>query len=212
MLRTSLSALKKAASQFARRSDGSLSVEAVLMFPLLAWAYMGMYFFFDAYRQQNINLKAAYTVSDMLSREFEPIDDAYLVGANDVFDFLSYSSTPPAIRVTTFRYDADVDRYMLMDSNSTRGQPDLQQADLDEESFRSRIPIMADDDTVILLETWSNYVPPVKMGLPNVVFDNFIITSPRFTGQLCWEVCGDPGSGTNHDDGTDDGAGSSDAT
>ena len=53
---------------------GSFSVEAILMFPMLVWAFMAMYVFFEGLRESNINLKATYTVADLLSRETDLID------------------------------------------------------------------------------------------------------------------------------------------
>ena len=191
--------------RFAVRTDGGLSVEAIMVFPLLAWAYMGMYFFFDAYRQQNVNLKAAYTVSDMLSREVDVIDWTYITGMNTMLDYLTTSAEDTQIRISAVYWDEDTDRHVLLWSKGTRGKLDLVQADITE-SYADEIPVMADKDTAILVETWSYFEPTVKIGLPSVTFDNLIVTSPRFAPQLCYEVCGEIGSGTAHDDNTDDGA------
>ena len=205
MARTALTMVRRSLRRFARRSDGTLSVEAIMVFPLLAWAYMGMYFFFDAYRQQNVNLKAAYTVSDMLSREVDVIGWNDIEGLNRVLDFLTASANPTQIRISVVYYDQDTDRHILVWSRGTRGKIDLTQAQV-EASYSDDIPIMADSDTAILVETWSYYEPTVNIGLPSVTFDNMIVTSPRFAPQLCYEVCGEIGSGTAHDDNTDDGA------
>ncbi len=198
---TALTALR----QFGRRTEGGLSVEAIMVFPLLAWAYMGMYFFFDAYRQQNVNLKAAYTVSDLLSREVDVIDWSYITGVNTFLDFLTTSAQDTQIRITAVYWDEDTDSHILLWSKGTRGKIDLVQADIDN-IYYDEIPVMADKDTAILVETWSYFEPSVKVGLPSVTFDNLIVTSPRFAPQLCYEVCGVIGSGSAHDDNTDDGA------
>lgn len=205
MARSAVHRLRRSLRGFARRSDGTLSVEAILMFPLLAWAYIGMYFFFDAYRQQNINLKAAYTVSDMLSREVDVIDWPDIEGLNRVLDFLTASAQPTQLRVSVVYYDQDTDRHILVWSKGTRGQLDLTQTQI-ETNYRDEFPIMADSDTAIMVETWAYYEPSVDIGLRDVTFDNIIITRPRFAPQLCYQVCGVLGSGTAHDDNTDDGA------
>ncbi|MDJ1007959.1 MAG: hypothetical protein QNJ13_09065 [Paracoccaceae bacterium] len=204
-MKIALHYLKRACASYARRTEGGLSVEAILMFPMLAWAYMGMYFFFDAYRQQNINLKAAYTVSDMLSREVDVIYWKDIEGLNRVLDFLTASANPTQIRVSVVYFDADTDRHMLVWSRGTRGKLDLTQNQIND-SYSDQIPIMADSDTAILVETWAYYEPTVNIGLSDVTFDNMIVTSPRFAPQLCYEVCGELGSGSAHDDNTDDGA------
>ena len=71
---------------------GSFSVEAILMFPLLVWAFMAMYVFFEGLRESNINLKATYTISDLLSRETDEINMNYLNGINEVYAWLSRSA------------------------------------------------------------------------------------------------------------------------
>ncbi|MEL7025797.1 MAG: hypothetical protein AAGO57_01020 [Pseudomonadota bacterium] len=204
-MRSTLQSVSRALRKFGRKSDGSLSVEAVMVFPLLAWAYMGMYFFFDAYRQQNVNLKAAYTVSDMLSREVNPIDWADMEGINRVFDYLTASAKETEIRVTVVYWDEPTNRHVMVWSRGTRGKLDLTQLDVERDYF-DEIPIMANGDTAILVETWAYFEPTVKIGLPSITYDNLVVTSPRFAPQLCYEVCGVIGSGTAHDDDTDEGA------
>ena len=74
--------------RFAAAESGALSVEAVIIFPILLWAFIAMFVFWDAFKAQNINLKATYTVADLISREDDPIDAAYVDGMNDVYEFL----------------------------------------------------------------------------------------------------------------------------
>ena len=191
--------------QFAKKEDGSYSAEAMLLFPLMAWAYIGMFIFFDAYRQQNVNLKASYTVGDMLSRETDLINDAYLDGMNKVLDYLTYSRHDTYLRVTVVYYDADTDKHMLVWSEGTRGKPSLNQEEVTAQ-LTPHIPIMADTDTAIVVETWAAYEPIATVGIPPRSFDNIVVTSPRFAPQLNFEGYGD-GTGTTHDDGTDSGSG-----
>ena len=66
-----LESLKVRASEWRRAESGSISVEAVLMFPILLWGYIGMYVFFEGLRENNINLKAAYTIGDLLSADVD---------------------------------------------------------------------------------------------------------------------------------------------
>lgn len=211
MLKTMHAYVTRRLQHFARQTEGGLSVEAIMVFPLLMWAYMGMFFYFDAYRQQNVNLKAAYTVSDLLSRnEGRTLDWDYLNGVNTFFDYLTTSSQETTIRVTSVWYDADhygegVGRFMLDWSRGTRGLDEVSQFDLDS-FYKDEIPQMANGATAIIVETWAYYDPVVNIGLPSVTFDNLIVTSLRFSPQLCWEVCGELGSGSTHDDNTDDGA------
>ena len=180
---------------------GSFSVEAILMFPLLVWAFMAMYVFFEGLRESNINLKATYTISDLLSRETDLIDETYLAGVNDVYAWLSRSANPVSMRVTVVRYDAASDSHVSIWSRGVAGKPDLTQEEVDN-IITPRVPIMADASTAIVVETWSTYDPIMDIGLTDTNIHNMVVTTPRFTEQLMLAGIGD-GTGSTHDDGTD---------
>jgi hypothetical protein len=86
--------------RFLRCEEGSYTVELVVIFPLLAWAYTSMFVFWDAYKTQNINLKATYTIADMISREEREICDNYIEGAHNIYAYLSRGNTNHRLRVT----------------------------------------------------------------------------------------------------------------
>lgn len=188
-----------------RDERGSFSVEAVLMFPLIVWAFVAMYVFFEGLRESNINLKATYTISDLLSRETNLIDETYLEGINDVYGWLSRSANPVSMRVTVVRYDELTDRHIRIWSRGVAGREDLTQAEV-EEKITPHVPIMADADTAIVVETWTTYDPLMDIGLAQTEIHNLVVTSPRFSEQLMLEGLGD-GGGSIHDDGTEDSEG-----
>ena len=73
------------------RSDerGVMATEAAIIAPMLASAVLASFAFFDGYRASGVNMKAAYTVSDMISRETDYITNDYLDGALGLFNFLA---------------------------------------------------------------------------------------------------------------------------
>ena len=184
---------------------GSFSVEAVLMFPLLIWAYIGMYVFFEGLRENNINLKAAYTVGDLLSRETDLVDMTYLNGMNSVFGWLTRSNQPVSMRVTVIRFDATSNKHILVGSRGVAGRIDHDQLTVDD-FVTPQVPILADADTAIVVETWATFDPILDIGLTQREVYNMVITPPRFTEQLGFVGVGD-GGGTGHNDGTDSGLG-----
>lgn len=188
-----------------RDERGSFSVEAILMFPLLVWAFMAMYVFFEGLRESNINLKATYTISDLLSRETDDIDQTYLDGMNQVYAWLSRSATPVSMRVTVVRFDETADQHVNVWSRGVAGKPDLTQEDVDTQISR-HVPIMADASTAIVVETWTTYNPIMDIGLTDTDIYNIVVTAPRFSDQLNFAGLTD-GTGAEHDDGTDDTAG-----
>ena len=179
---------------------GSFSVEAVLMFPMLVWAFMAMFVFFEGLRESNINLKATYTISDLLSRETELIDQNYLDGMNDVYAWLSRSANPVSMRVTVVGYDEANDRHVNIWSRGVAGQSNLTQEGINE-TISPHIPIMADANSAIVVETWTTYDPIMDIGLAETDIYNIVVTAPRFSEQLIFEGIND-GTGTGHDDDT----------
>jgi len=174
---------------FAADTRGSVTVEAAIMLPLLVWAYCALFTFFDAYRQTSVNHKAAYTISDMVSRESTPIDDGFLDGSFEMLNFLTRSDNERRMRVSVIRYDDDSGDHTV-EWSQTRGTI----AALDNDGITdwdAKLPSMVDEERLILVETWSDYSAPFHIvGLNNLTIETFVFTRPRFSMQVCWENCG----------------------
>lgn len=181
---------RQAIAEFLRDEDASLTVEAVLILPILTWWYAASMVFFDAYDARNVNLKAAYTVSDMLSREMDEVNAGYIEGLSDVFVYLTAGhGTNGAIRVTLVRCDSDCDkdtRVLKKDwSYGTNGKTALVDADMTD--YLDDVPVMPMGDRVIMVESWMDYAAAFDVGLTANSFENIVITRPRFVPQLVWE-------------------------
>jgi len=170
--------------RFCRDQRASISLEAVLLFPLLVWAYVATFVFFDAFRAQNTTLKAAYTLSDMLSRETDPVTQDYLDGLNTVFDYLTFTPNPTWIRVTVITWDEADDRFEVLWSETTKSNPKWTTATL--QTIADQIPAMSNGDRSILVETTMRYRPAFRISFGEIDFENFVVTSPRFAPQLLW--------------------------
>ena len=66
-MKTSIRSLLRC--DFARREDGVIALEAMIMMPLLFWTFLALFSIFDTFRIYAANQKAAFTVSDAISRE-----------------------------------------------------------------------------------------------------------------------------------------------
>jgi len=177
--------LKSILARFSRDSEGSYSVETILMLPMLAWAILAMYSYFDGLRLANVNVKAAHTISDILSRETEPVNDNFIDGTERLFAFLVNRSYEKSVRITVLRFDGDDDEFDLIWSEARGSHAAYTTANAG--GIHDRLPITADGDTIIVVETWMNYRSAFVMGLTDTVLYNFLVTSPRFAPQLLWE-------------------------
>ena len=164
---------------------GSVSVEFALIMPFLFWAFGASYVYFDGYRQSSVNLKAAFTIGDMISRETDPLNDAYMDSMYNLLNLMTRTPSDTTLRVTVVRWDEDDDRYYF-DWSQTRGAV-LPMTDADVIQMADKLPVMPDNERVILVETSNSFVPLFNIGMDTLSLDNFVFTRPRFAPQVLWE-------------------------
>lgn len=170
---------------FFRDERGTATTELVIILPMLVWSMTAITLFFDAFRARSTNLKAAYTISDMISRENPFVGPRYIGGLNKVYDFIAASANPTWVRITLVQFDTedptndDDGKHILQWSYGTNGKVKLTPATLS--SVENQIPIMGHGDSLILVESHMKYVPFAKIGFASYDLDNFVATRPRFT-------------------------------
>ena len=173
--------------RFSLRENGGMSVEAVLVFPILVWAITATFVFWDAFKTINVSQKATYTVADMLSRETEAIGPAFLTAAHETFDYLAGVNGDNAMRVTVVLMVQDpvtLDKTIqLVWSEGVGGISGY----TDITPILSRLPDMADGDQMIVVETEQEWSPAFAVGLTNYRFREVAISRPRFAPQLVWD-------------------------
>ncbi len=178
-------------NRFRRDEGGIVAIELLLVVPILVWALLSTFVYFDAFRvQSNVN-RASLTVADMFSRETDDITGAYLNGARELLRELTFEEANPDYRVTAFFYREAQDDYRRRWSRNRGFAPSLTNDDL--ERVRDRLPIMANGARGILLETRVEYDAPFRIGigpftdtnLEDLTFTTFTVIMPR-EGQLCW--------------------------
>jgi len=104
---------------------GTMSVELVLVLPLLFWAYIAMIVFYDAYRARMEAQAAALHVADLVSRQSQTVTTDYLEGMNDVYDFLTTRNRDTRLRISSLMWVEDRDDPQVAWSYGTRGLPSL---------------------------------------------------------------------------------------
>ena len=172
-------------SRFARSESGSLSVEAVLILPLLALAMLVTIVLWDAFKVVNTNQKATFTIADMLSRETLEIDADYMTSLHEVFDFLAGDAGDNAIRVTVVTRELDEDtntsqlKIAWSEGVNIEGYTDIN-------LFSNRLPTIAVGEQLIFVESEQEWSPDFAAGLASYRFRKVALAKPRFTPQLVW--------------------------
>ena len=172
--------------KFSRKEDGSGIVEFVLMFPLLCWALLATVSYFHAFRSEAIATKTTLTLADMVSRETDYITPTYLNNVRELLEFLSVSDVTPDYRLTVIRWNGEKGEYRIRWSRERGRESQLKNADL--VALTDQLPILSAGQNVLLFETWTDYVPQFdyNLGLGEFQFKNFVVMSPRFSTQICW--------------------------
>lgn len=185
--------LSKKARGFWEDEAGTAVIETAIIFPMLITTLVAMTVFFDAFRVKSVNLKAAYTISDMASRVVPILTPDFVDGLGTMYQFLSGSGSRPTwIRLTLVRFkenDPDLtsdDEYIIEYSYGTNGE--LPQTDATLVDIKSKIPKMVDGDTTYVMETHMRYQPTFNIGLNAYDLDHVIMTRPRSV-PACWVTC-----------------------
>ncbi|PIE13552.1 MAG: hypothetical protein CSA70_04560 [Rhodobacterales bacterium] len=179
--------LKSRLRAFADDARGSITVEVVVLLPMLYWAYCAMFVYFDAYRQVSVNQKAAYTISDMLSRETDPIDRDYMNASHAMLEFLSRSRNPVRLRVSVVRYVENQDQFRRDWSKVVGGGGLRELSNRDVRNWHDKLPALLNNERIIVVETFTDYTPPFNIGMDDQEIGTFVFTKPRFAPQLLWQ-------------------------
>lgn len=197
-------ALKRHLRRFRRDDHGSITLEAILYLPPLITMFMLSLVLFDAFRTNNLSQKAAYAISDAISRETTPLTSEYLDGMEQLYTDIVGRRAGYGIRYTIIHWSDAQDKY-LVDWSRRRGDlitNRLTTADL--EGIKDQLPALQNGEVVIMIETrtdinvpdalrdGSSWAPPLaaRIDLDKFEMAANVITRPRFSPQVCLNACG----------------------
>ncbi len=176
--------IKKRMRSFRDDTTGSVAIEAVIITPVLFTAFLSVIVFFDMYQKNASAEKAAFTISDMLSRETTAVNQDYLDSALDLFTELASSDHPSSLRVSVLTYTKRGNKYRLDWSKSSGGATVLKSGDLAE--FTPNVPVLVPGERLIVVETFSTFDPAFNVGLGSQEVSTLVFTRPRFAPKLAW--------------------------
>lgn len=170
-------------ARFRRDQEGYVTLEAMIIMPVLLWLFAACWVYFDAFRQQSVNQKANFVISDMLSRETASIDDAYVDSSYELLKLLTQAeATGTSLRLTLVEYDAKKENWDFLWSDS-RGAPSaLNNGDMGD--YQNRLPIAMDGDQLIIVETWDDHNPVFNVGLNDFTITAYSFNRPRYAPKM----------------------------
>ncbi len=172
--------LENKLTKFRRDRSGATTVEFMITMPMVIFWLAGSFTFFDAYSESTRALKATYTVADILSRQTE-VDDEYIDDMNLLFtDFMRGSTNDVWIRVSSIE---KIDDALTIDWSTATGLHNS--LTTIEQSLEDLIPSIVNDESIILVESYSPFVPFLDyIGIQSRTYTNKVVVTPRFTSQL----------------------------
>ncbi|WP_294220929.1 TadE/TadG family type IV pilus assembly protein [uncultured Shimia sp.] len=187
--------LRKSLATFRKDASGSVAVESAIIFPTLLFCLFVMMNIFDAYRAKSTTEKAAFAVSDMLSRETTAVNADYLDGVHAVLEEISTVRSEHTLTVSHVFWSPVSGDYELSWSRSNGSGSGITASEF--EAMKGKLPVLVDGESLIVVETSAHYSPPILAGWNgkrpygeesalNMDIETFVFTRPRFAPQLAW--------------------------
>lgn len=184
--------IKNLARRFRKDQRGSLSVEAVIILPMLFWAICATYTYYNAFKVQNAVNRANYTIGDIVSRETGTVNPAYVEGLHNLYQYMTRAKDDGTwIRVSSIKCRKKcnkTDRVLKLNwSYGTAGAHALTKPEIN--TVEAKIPLLPKGDVLILVETSSTYRPLFKAMVPtfgDTTMATYSVTRPRFAQQVAW--------------------------
>lgn len=183
---TRFRSLARRAAAFYRDESGSVTVETIIMLPLLIWCFFAIYIFFDVFHVEGVNAKASYTIGDALSRETGYVTANYISGLSGLQGLLMSTDETRDLQVTVYSFNPTRDRYEVRWSQGVGSLAALTTTTINDAEVRDRLPEMPAGEVAILTRSRVTYHPIYDVGIAPFIFDQYTVTRPRFAPQLCW--------------------------
>lgn len=196
-----MSRLRHSVRAFLKDESGVLLAEALIMLPILIWGFIALFVYWDLFRVMNTAQKAAYSISDVLSRQEFPVSNDFIEGMPELLAFLTPDAAGSRVRITSLQmvegpnnpanpiFDANDDFCLLFSRTSDPAIQPYTQSDL--KALAPQIPNMNGLESVVIVETWVDYEPDFDTGVLNAApgvtgqtFYEFIVTRPRNTRRV----------------------------
>ena len=141
-------------TRFKNDESASLTLEFVLILPLLVTWFLGSIIFFDAYNSKATAQRTAHTLADIMSRQTD-VDNAFIDSLLTVQNRMLPRSSVGTVQVTSIQRDLAGDLQLLWTHTTDGAATALLLADIPLAS----IPVLGNGESVLLIDTSVPFVP-----------------------------------------------------
>jgi hypothetical protein len=180
--------------RFRDDENATITVEFVIIAPVLLFLLALSFQFFDAFKSYSRAAKATYALADIVSREEEAIDAAFAVKLHGLLDsLLPWIKDDKSIRLTSIKWDTEEADYEVIWScpiNGENVQLDAHYFELKTTSNltfeeKALMPTLVPGDSIVFVETHIPYSALFDyIGLGDLVWQNRVAIRPRFASEV----------------------------
>jgi Flp pilus assembly protein TadG len=193
MLPRPVQSLLRLLRAFRRDERASVTAEFVIVMPLLIWTLLATFSYWDAYRAMNRVQKAAFIITDNLSRTGGDTSQAYLNGLRSMVDYLIDDEMAPRVRFTSVEWRQATNAHVVTWSCAF-GTGMTKHTTASFAPSAPDLPEMGDLETLIVVEVYVDYVRPMDVdaffdlpiGVNNMTFEEWNFVKPRFINKVDW--------------------------
>jgi len=169
----------KLLSRFREDEEATVTMEFVIIMPVLIFWFIGSIVFFDAFSSRATAQRTAHTITDILSRQTQ-VDNIFINKMLTLQNRMMPREQVGTIRVSSLQIDPSGDLVVLW-THTTGSSLPLIAADISS----SILPDMHIGESVILVDTTVPFTPISDwVGIVAQTWHNHVVTQPRFVSTL----------------------------
>lgn len=167
-------------AKFKADETASLTMEFVLILPVLMTWFLGSIIFFDAFNSKATAQRTAHTIADILSRQ-TATNNAFIDDLLEVQNRMLPREQVGWVRVTSIQKDLAGDLSVLWTYSTDASATDLEIDDIPE----GVLPEIANGESIILVDTSVPFVPISDwVGFTAATWANRVPTKVRYVEPL----------------------------
>lgn len=176
----------KCLRKFKRNDQGAVSLEIIVLMPLLILWLVGSNSFFDGFKTSLRASKASYTAIDLISRQ-ATVGPDYMRNVASIFESIVDADGALSTIVVSSIHNVggNLEVHWSVNGEGGAGLSNAAQIPL------AQMPNLVDNEYVILLQSSVPYVPLYSWAhLQAKTFTNTIVVTPRFDPRVSYDPNG----------------------
>ena len=172
--------IKTLLSRFAKDEDATITMEFVIVTPLMVTWWIGSMVFFDAFEARSGAARSAYTIADLISRQTDTTN-SYIDSLLTLQNKMRPREPVGSVRVSELYRDSDGNLSVVWSYSTEGPSAALLIADAPEDI----LPVLANESYIMLIDSSIPYIPLSDIvAIPAQTWTNRVYINARFSDQI----------------------------